>query len=149
MTDDLDALTFYIELEFMRLSVCEHQYEINIDEAIDPDKTFVPALLIQPFVENAIWHGLQKKESAGHLLIDLRMQGNELRCTIEDDGGGMDQKKIPVKRKSSGMVITKERLTLIHGAQHTRYEFRVEDVKNEAGSIIGTKIQFNMPYIKE
>ena len=147
LIDDVNALKFYIELEFLRLKTYPHHFEIKLDPAINPDIILVPALLIQPFVENAIWHGLQKKERAGKLSIKLTLQKQELICTIEDDGGGMEKTKPLSNRKSSGIQITKERLNLIHALLRTSSRFTIEDIKDENGTVEGTRVQFNMPYV--
>jgi sensor histidine kinase YesM len=148
LDDELRALKLYIGLEFLRLEANKHIFEIQLNE-LDPNTVLVPALLIQPFVENAIWHGLQKKENSGKLLIVLTYHENELQCTIEDDGGGIDKRKVASNRKSSGILITKERLTLIHALLKTTYKFNIEDIKNERGDSVGTRVQFNMPYVIE
>ena len=147
LIDDINALKFYIELEFLRLKTYPHHFEIKLDPEINPDIILVPALLIQPFVENAIWHGLQKKDRAGKLSIELTLQEHELICIIEDDGGGMEKTKPLSNRKSSGIQITKERLNLIHALLKTSSRFIIEDIKDENGSIGGTRVQFNIPYV--
>ncbi len=149
LSDELKALNLYVELEFLRLKSYAHHFEIKINNGIDVEAVSVPALLIQPFVENAIWHGLQKKEAPGNIIIHLNFIDNELKCIIEDDGGGRVPKVNPVKRKSSGILITQERLKLIHAALHTRYQFEILDRIDENGAVTGTLVQFNLPYIIE
>jgi len=149
LQDDLDALKFYIELEFLRLEEFKHDFEIRVAEDIDTEGIVVPALLIQPFVENAIWHALQKKRSKGKLFISLRFSEGNLQCLVEDDGGGIKEKVPTVPRKSSGILITKERLTLIHGMLHTPYKFEITDIVNLNDETIGTRVLFNIPYRKD
>lgn len=147
--DDLKALQYYVELEFLRLKDQEHLFELDIDKQIKAEEIAVPALLIQPFVENAIWHGLQKRETPGRLSLRVKFFDDVLLCTIEDNGGGIDKERPPVKRKSSGIQITKERLHLIHVLLKSTYTFDIENVKNDEGKVTGTRVQFSMPYIKE
>lgn len=149
LQDDLDALKLYIELEFLRLEEFGHQYEISIQEGLNTENLVVPALLIQPFVENAIWHGLQKKKSKGKLFVRLSFQEENLQCIIEDDGGGIKEKTPTIHRKSSGILITKERLTLIHGLLNTPYKFEITDMVDEADHTIGTRVLFYIPYKKD
>lgn len=146
--DDLKALKYYVELEFLRLKDQAHTFELDIDNQIKEEEIAVPALLIQPFVENAIWHGLQKKQIPGRLSVKLQFIENALMCIIEDNGGGMMGGKPIVKRKSSGIEITKERLHLIHVLLKTNYQFEIENVYEE-GQVTGTRVQFSMPYIRE
>jgi anti-sigma regulatory factor (Ser/Thr protein kinase) len=149
LQDDLDALKFYIELEFLRLQEHGHRYEINVESGLNTESIVIPALLIQPFVENAIWHGLQKKKSKGKLLVSLSIQEANLQCIIEDDGGGIKEKTPTTPRKSSGILITKERLTLIHAMLETTYRFEMKDVVDEKDNTIGTRILFYIPYKKD
>jgi len=146
--DELNALTFYIELEFLRLKSNAHTFEIRTSEKMDLDSIFVPPLILQPFVENAIWHGLQKKDEPGKLLIDIDFRDGELKCTVEDDAAGIKKELIPgsSNRKASGITITKERLTLIHSILNTSNKFSIKDKGIENINLTGTKVEFNMPY---
>ncbi|HSH68195.1 MAG TPA: 7TM diverse intracellular signaling domain-containing protein [Bacteroidia bacterium] len=148
IADDLNALKFYIELEFLRFDAVPHHLEIKVDTNVDIHSILIPALLIQPFAENAILHGLQTKLIPGHLYINLYFEGNELHCIIEDDGGGIKKMHQP-HRKSLGIQITKERLTLIHELLNTSYRFSIEDIKDDHQIVTGTRVDFNMPYVTE
>ena len=149
LEDEINALKFYIELEFLRLKSEEHHFEINLDAGIDKESIFVPTLLIQPFVENSIWHGIQKSKNTGRLIIHIYFQQKELICTIDDNGEGIEKTKMPTNRKSSGILITKERLTLIHALLKTESKFEIGQIKQEDGKVIGTRVQFTMPYVTE
>jgi sensor histidine kinase YesM len=148
LQDELRALKFYVELEFLRMKAHMHGFEIKIDENIDCDSVLIPPLIIQPFVENAIWHGLQKIDRDGNLRIYIRFMNEELYCTIEDDGIGINM--VPVQKKnhkSSGVLITQERLNLIHAIHNTSYKFTIENVKKEnSPESSGTRVEFTMPY---
>jgi hypothetical protein len=147
LQDELVALRIYVELEFLRLNNEGHTFEINIDEAVQQSDILVPPLLIQPFVENAIWHGLQRSKQKGNLFIEVKLIHNELRCTVEDNGIGIKNVTVPNNHKSSGMLITKERLTLIHALLNTAYKFAIEDLRSEREGSTGTRVKFNMPYM--
>lgn len=149
LEDDLKALQYYVDLELLRLKEQAHIFELDVDKQIKEEEIAVPALLIQPFVENAIWHGLQKKQTPGRLYVKIRLVDHLLMCTIEDDGGGLEGARPLVKRKSSGIEITKERLSLIHILLKSKFRFDIENIKNEDELVIGTRVQFSMPYIKE
>jgi LytS/YehU family sensor histidine kinase len=149
LEDELKALKLYIGLEFLRLKEKGHELTFRIDESIDQESIVVPALLIQPFVENAILHGLQKKTESGRLTIDVAFDGNNLQCLIEDNGGGIIKRNQTVKRKSSGIQITKERLTLIHGMLNTTYRFEINDLLDGFHNVIGTRVLFYIPYKKD
>jgi sensor histidine kinase YesM len=146
--DEVRALRFYVELEFLRMKAHMHSFEIKIEEGIDCDAVLIPPLIIQPFVENAIWHGLQKINRNGNLRIYIRFINDELYCSIEDNGIGINM--IPIQKKnhkSSGVLITQERLNLIHAINNTSYKFTIENVKKETSpESSGTLVEFTMPY---
>jgi sensor histidine kinase YesM len=148
LQDEVRALKFYVELEFLRMKAHMHSFEIKIEEGIDCDTVLIPPLIIQPFVENAIWHGLQKISRDGNLRIYIRFINDELYCTIEDDGIGINT--IPIQKKnhkSSGVLITQERLNLIHAINNTSCKFTIENIKKKnSPESSGTRVQFTMPY---
>src|SRR6476619_5515336 len=87
LAEDLEALQLYLELECLRFDN-EFIYKITCDPELDTDFIRVPPMLLQPFVENAIWHGLMNKEGEGHLWININQEDSALICTITDDGIG-------------------------------------------------------------
>ena len=117
LTKEISTLNLYMELEALRL---EHQfdYSIVVDKEISPEMIKVPPLIIQPFVENAIWHGLHNKKGNGHILIKITEQSeSRLHISIEDNGIGRVAsaalKKQQVNHKSYGIEITINRLQLL------------------------------------
>ncbi|HEY5406707.1 MAG TPA: histidine kinase, partial [Ginsengibacter sp.] len=87
LADDLKALELYMQLESMRMNN-KFTYEIKVDPAIDKENTKIPPLILQPFVENSIWHGIAKKEGTGKILVHIEKEGNMINCIVEDDGIG-------------------------------------------------------------
>lgn len=88
---ELEALSLYVELESLRFENKFH-YELKIMEDVSVEYFEVPPLIIQPFVENAIWHGLMhKKQEDGELKVTISMHGDAVRCEIEDNGVGRDR----------------------------------------------------------
>ena len=87
--DELDALNLYLELESIRFKD-KFDYEINVDEEIDTLIYKVPTMLIQPYVENSICHGLMPGEGKGFIKIDLKLEKDYISCTIEDNGIGRE-----------------------------------------------------------
>src|SRR4029453_3745956 len=86
LSNELEALRLYIEMEALRFDK-KFTYEIIVDEDVKADSIEVPPLIIQPYVENAIWHGLLHKEKGGNLRIQVAMSGESmLQCTVQDDG---------------------------------------------------------------
>ena len=85
LAEDLKALELYMQLESMRMQH-KFNYEIKVHEDIDPENTLIPPLILQPFVENSIWHGISKKQGVGKILISIKKEGNMINCIVEDNG---------------------------------------------------------------
>lgn len=148
--EELEYLTLYIELEAMRFDN-KFEWKIDIAEDIDTDYFEIPAMLLQPYVENAILHGLTPKGEGGLLEIIMRLQGNNLLCRIRDNGIGreksreMRQLSNRKDHKSLGMKITSDRLELINNLQGSHLSMTVTDLKNEDGTPAGTQVDIFIP----
>jgi hypothetical protein len=149
LKSELEALKLYIDMEEMRFEN-RFDYHIHVDDTIEVEYVEVPPLLLQPYVENAIWHGLMHKEAKGKLTIEITKEGNRLRCMIEDNGIGR-QKAQQLKRKSAtrnkpmGMKITTDRLNLYQ----KQTEVQVVDLLDLNGDPSGTRVILGMPYAIE
>jgi tetratricopeptide (TPR) repeat protein len=119
LEEDLKALKLYMDVERLRLNN-KFCYEINVDDNIDKTNVLVPPLILQPFVENSIWHGLTKKDGAGKINIYISEENKMLVCVVEDNGVGSNRSetfKEEVKqmgKKSLGMKITHARIDMIN-----------------------------------
>ncbi|HEY4063853.1 MAG TPA: histidine kinase [Puia sp.] len=137
LEQELHMLRLYLEMESLRFSN-RFTYRINHD-GLNLSSIFVPPLILQPFCENAIWHGLLHKEGPGELTIDLRRDDNLLLCVISDNGVGrkratsLDQEE---KRESMGFRLTSERLTLFNQSS-----CEIEDLIQ--GTSVHLKIKLN------
>jgi len=155
LSEELEMLRLYIDLENIRAEV-PFTYTIDVDKNLDESNTEVPPMLLQPFVENSIIHGILNKaklaeltgsEYRGDLKITLSVQGEMLRCTVQDNGVGLE-KALEIKAGKSfnhhslGMRITKDRLDLI-GAHTGKIEYF--DLKDEAGQVQGTRVEILVP----
>ncbi|MDX1477133.1 MAG: histidine kinase [Saprospiraceae bacterium] len=143
LEQELACLRMYIDLERMRF---ERAFEVSIevDGSINPGHTRIPPLVIQPFVENAIWHGLMRKEGDKRLVIRITSLGSQLHIQVVDNGIGRkaaaDSKKGPV---SQGMSITRNRLSPGNGAAIPALE--VTDLYDEQGRPAGTRVDLYLP----
>ena len=150
LTNELEALKLYIEMEALRFDK-KFTYNIQVEKNIGTDCIEVPPLIIQPYVENAIWHGLLHKESNGHLNIDVSLTDDSmLQCVIEDNGIGRERakelkSKTATSRKSLGMQLTENRLSLLN--KHAKLNASVEiiDMMNGDGKAKGTKVVLKIP----
>lgn len=141
---EIATLNLYMELEALRLEN-KFDYQIILDENIDVEFIKIPPLIIQPFVENAIWHGLHNKKESGHLSIKIDEQGDhQLLITIEDNGIGRKAssmlKKQQVNHKSYGIEITMNRLHLLN--EHNGVE--VIDLYNNENMATGTRVEIKI-----
>jgi ligand-binding sensor domain-containing protein len=149
LREELDAMRLYIELEQMRFQNT-FQYEINVGEEIDPDFEQIPTMLIQPYVENAILHGLNPKGERGLLKLEIRLAGGVMICSIMDNGIGRE-KSAEMKRnsakehKSMGMDITKQRLQILNSVNNSNLSVRISDLRDEKGLPAGTKVDIFIP----
>jgi ligand-binding sensor domain-containing protein/two-component sensor histidine kinase len=148
LSREIVSLKMYLELESLRLEN-KFDYSISIDQNIDDEIIKIPSLIIQPFVENAIWHGLHNKESKGNIFITIKeTDKNNLLITIEDDGIGRQAaaaiKQEQIKHKSYGIDITINRLQLLNNNNSVTFT----DLYDENNMATGTKviIQLNTQY---
>lgn len=147
---ELDTLRLYIEMESVRFEG-RFQYTIDIDEAIDPGSMDIPPMLIQPYVENAIWHGLlHRKGNDGLLEIHIQLLENNLVIGIKDNGVGRAaaqalKSKSASEHKSHGMNVTAERLKLLSNLYGRDIRAQVNDLLYRDGTPAGTEVVLTIP----
>ncbi len=150
LEEELAALNTYIEIEAIRLHH-SFQYVINVDRSLSMQGTRLPPLIIQPLVENAIWHGMHGIEKAGMIRINIRPVGHYIQIDVEDNGIGYSQSlksraDRTIEKKSMGISITKQRLQLIRPADASAHELlTVTDRFNEEGVQEGTIATLYIP----
>ena len=151
LKEELEILNLYIELEARRFKD-SFRYKIECDNEIDEDEIKIPTLLIQPFVENAIWHGLMHQEGDRSLKIRFSEQDDFLRCIIEDNGVGRKKSEETKKANgqdkghiSKGIKVSLERLKTLHNRQGHEGSLAITDLHDENGNAAGTRIEINFP----
>ncbi|UYQ91285.1 histidine kinase [Chitinophaga horti] len=150
LSNELEALKLYIDMEALRFDK-KFSYEIVVQRNVNPDSVEVPPLIIQPYVENAIWHGLLHKQTVGHLKIELCMpQEGMLQCTIEDNGIGREKaqelkSKTATTKKSLGMKITENRLSLLNKHAALNASVDIINLYEPDQSAAGTKVILKIP----
>ncbi len=139
LKEDLELMELYIQIEALRLKN-KLSYEIKIDENINVENTLVPPLILQPFIENSIWHGIAGKESKGHIQIEIKKENEMMVCSVEDDGVGR-KKMINTKpdNASLGIKITKSRLDIINQLKKTNGSVEMFDKEQ------GLKVELKLP----
>ncbi len=140
LTTDLSMIELYLKLEASRLKQ-GFDYTIHIDEQIDPDRTFVPPMMLQPFVENSIWHGIAPKPFGGHILIKIDKHNEMIKYIIEDNGVGRNvHKKDKQQGNSMGMKITNNRIEILNKVKNTQASVKVVDLDE------GMRVEVILPY---
>ena len=153
LESELESLQLYLELEAVRF---DHHFEfkINVDDDLDISSVKVPPLIIQPYTENAIWHGLMHKEEKGHLSIDIEQSNDELLLKITDDGIGRKQAAIlagksTTRHKSMGLKITADRIAMLQRLNRNESPVTINDLVHADGSAAGTEVAIKMPLMNE
>ena len=141
----------YLELEQMRFEN-KFEYFFNIAADIDKNETCIPPMLLQPYVENAIRHGINnKKEGTGKIDITITIKDNNLICEITDNGiGRLASEKLKgnvhLEYQSKGMELTAKRVELLNMNRKFPITVSITDLINEAGNPLGTKVTILFPY---
>lgn len=137
IADELKLLELYMSLESSRLNN-KFTYEIIVDKDIDIENTFIPSLILQPFVENSIWHGLANNEGKGKITIQISKDNTMLNCIVQDNGVGIKTME-NISRKSYGMKITKDRLEVLNKIKNTNASVNLIDLEK------GTRVEVKLP----
>ncbi len=147
LENEVKTIELYLELQSLRFEN-KFNYKIEVESEIDPQKIKLPPMLAQPFIENAIEHGLRHRQDKGFLFIGFNKIENHLKLTVEDDGIGREKAKEierARKHKSLAMAIVKERIDILSKKFNERFILRVEDLYDDSGKAAGTRIVFEIP----
>jgi tetratricopeptide (TPR) repeat protein len=150
LNKELDSLRLYLDLEKLRCNDV-FEYRITVADDINEEEVMIPPMIIQPYVENAIWHGLVHKSGKGLLEIAVTLKGKTLTCTVTDNGIGR-KKAIEIKEKkgqthrSMGMKVTEGRIDLIRKINNTKEaDVNIIDLEDETGKATGTQVKLILP----
>ena len=137
----------YLELEHLRFQD-KFDYDFNIGKDIKKDEIEIPPMLIQPFIENSVWHGLRYLDEKGKLFVSIQKQEGKLVWTIEDNGIGREKSaELKTKNqqigKSTGMKNIDNRLRILNKMNNTKMQVQVMDLNN---GVTGTKVEVSIPY---
>src|SRR5690606_22700673 len=110
--------------------------------SLDTENILVPPLMLQPFIENSIWHGFAQKNDPGHIRIGINKKEDMLLCTVDDDGKGRQlEGGTPTAKKSFGVAITESRLEILNRQKNAKVKLRSIDKGNEEG----TRVEVSLP----
>jgi tetratricopeptide (TPR) repeat protein len=143
VAEEIDMLKLYLDMERLRFKDA-FDYSIKTTPDVEEGEVLIPPMLLQPFVENAVWHGLMHKEGRGHLFIQIGLIGQVLTCVIRDNGIGRKnaallKSKSVEKHKSMGLQITAERMALMTGSMREEPFFTIRDLYDD-GAATGTEV---------
>ncbi len=150
ISDELEVLRIYMDLEAKRIPG-KLSYEFIVDEKLDIYNMKIPPMLLQPYIENAIWHGIMQKGSPGNIRIIISQVKESVHCSIEDDGIGRKRsaelKSTSDKKsyRSMGMSITEKRLETLWKKRQSHHKVVITDLVNEKNECNGTKVNLVIP----
>lgn len=153
INEELLSLKLYMELERMRFEN-KFNYEINIDDNIDADYEEIPPMLIQPYIENSILHGINPKEGNGLIKINISLYQKYIKISIIDDGIGREKSKAIKslkpgnEHKSMAMKISKDRLKILNTINESALNVHVTDLYYQKNEACGTQVDLYIPYDK-
>src|SRR5688572_28657234 len=142
--DEIETCKYYLQLESMRFDT-KFSYSVNVDENIDLKSIQIPALIIQPFIENAIWHGIVPRNSGGHVALKVQKKNDCVEVVIDDDGIGREtsqknKSSSGLTHQSKGVNLTHSRLELNNLLQQRQAKLEILDKKDESGKATGTTV---------
>jgi ligand-binding sensor domain-containing protein len=150
LEEELDYLKNYLELEKTRLEDA-FSWQVIIAPGIHPADYYLPPMILQPFVENSVRHGVRlRKDKKGRISIMVRKENNDLICILEDNGVG---RKVAMQFKSSshieyqskGMSLTAERIEVLNKDNADKITIKIEDLEDDQQHALGTRVTLRFP----
>ena len=151
LASELEQVQLYLELEQLRF-VHKFDFSITVDPSLSKDSTSIPPMIIQPYIENSILHGIAHKKGRGHIDLSLKPVGEGLECVIDDDGVGRQRagelkSRIVSLHKSVGLKVTEERLQLIHQRSGKETRITMIDKVDDQHESAGTRVVVLLPLL--
>lgn len=152
LKDELEALGLYLQMESLRFKD-KFSYSVSVDENVDTNSIVIPPMLIQPYIENAIWHGLMHKTNGeeGKVELMVRKESDNLLCIIRDNGigrkkaGELKAQRHSNHKRSMGMQITHDRIEIINKLYNINASVNIFDMDDELGEAKGTRVELTIP----
>ncbi len=149
LKDELEALQLYMQMESLRFNH-RFDYVVKVEKGLNLDAIEIPPMLLQPYVENAIWHGLMHKEEKGRISVEVTRENGSLSFAIEDNGIGRKQAEALksrniTKKRSMGMNITQNRIELLNQMFGKQTTIKIIDLEDENNLSAGTRVELSIP----
>jgi ligand-binding sensor domain-containing protein/anti-sigma regulatory factor (Ser/Thr protein kinase) len=155
LSNEIEVLQLYLSLEALRFRQ-SFIYTITVDEKIEVDITQLPSLLLQPYVENAVWHGLRHKEGEKKLSIFIQEKGEQLEIIIEDNGVGREKSEAiksaklgAEKMESKGTLLATQRIAILNQQYAGMATTKTLDLKDAMGNATGTRVIIILPILQQ
>jgi tetratricopeptide (TPR) repeat protein/predicted GH43/DUF377 family glycosyl hydrolase len=151
LSDEIQSLKNYLDLQLLRYAG-KFEYSLEVDEEIDIENAIIPPILIQPFIENAIEHGIRHKQGIGHIYIRFRLEDKKVICEVEDDGVGREKAweteyQERKTHKSLATEIITDRIQSLNNKLKQKIKLNIIDLKSDDNESSGTKVILNLPYL--
>ena len=151
LSKELETLKIYVEIESLRFGE-QFSYTFELDDEVDENNLLVPSMFIQPYIENAIWHGLMHKHDNRQLRIKVYQEDSKLVCEVEDNGVGREHSheinRLARKdHESIATTINHERIAVLNQIHDTNIKAIYIDLKDEAGASRGTRVRVEFPVL--
>jgi LytS/YehU family sensor histidine kinase len=150
LEQELDYLSNYLELEKTRLENA-FGWSISVADSVKPSEYHIPPMILQPFVENSVRHGLRfRRDRNGQVTIRIKKENNYLVCVLEDNGIGrkaaLQFKSVnSIEYQSKGMSLTAERIAMLNKDNVDKITMQIEDLEDDHHKALGTRVTINFP----
>lgn len=148
---EINTIENYLELQKVRYGG-KFDFKIIVDENLDQENMLIPPMLAQPFIENAIEHGIRHKATSGHIEIRFRLKDGLIRVEVEDDGVGREkaheiESKQRTRHRSMATSLTRDRLNTLNKKMKKKIRMEIIDLKDHTGKGCGTRVEFGVPVL--
>jgi LytS/YehU family sensor histidine kinase len=145
---ELNTVENYLALQKVRFSE-KLDYKVEVDEILDVENMEIPPMLLQPFIENSVEHGIRFKGEKGHIIVRMLQENGGLLFEVEDDGVGREkagemQREQSRDHKSLATSITRDRIRILNKKFKQNISMQIIDLKDESGSPAGTRVTFHI-----
>ncbi len=151
LEEEINMIKDYLDLQKL-LYENKFEYTVDLDDKLNPEDVTIPPMLIQPFIENAIKHGIGNKEEKGHIFVRFKLDNNKVICEIEDNGVGREkawETEYTAKKehKSLAIEIIKDRIQSLNKKLKQKINLNIIDLKTDTNEPLGTRVVLDLPYL--
>jgi tetratricopeptide (TPR) repeat protein len=149
--EEISMIKDYLDLQKL-LYENKFEYTVDVDEKLNPEEVTIPPMLIQPFIENAIKHGIGNKDEKGHIFVRFRRDDKKVICEVEDNGVGREkawESEYTTKKdhKSLAIEIIKDRIQSLNKKLRQKINLTIIDLKTDTNEPLGTRVVLDLPYL--